>query len=68
VSDHELDYRVLFECGCVVTFCMASGYRTSRMDACRQHNGIGQTDERTDIVERARARRKEDLEARTAGN
>jgi hypothetical protein len=60
VSDHELDYRVLFECGCV--------YRNSRMDACRQHNGINQTDERTDIVERARARRKEDLEARTAGN
>jgi hypothetical protein len=68
MADCELDYGVLFECGCKVIFDVTTGYHTSRLDTCEQHNKRNQIDERTEMIDRARKRMRDDLENRTTAN
>lgn len=67
-TDYEMDYFVKFTCGCLVVFDYASGYRTSRMEACDQHGGRDQTDERTQIVNMAREDRDTNMRKRRESN
>ena len=68
MPDHELDYLVTFTCGCSVVFDIASGYRTSRMDACEKHGGRDQFEDRNEIVRMARERKDADIANRGACN
>lgn len=67
-TDLEMDYFVKFTCGCLVVFDYTSGYRTSRMEACGEHNRRDQTDERTEMVQRARVERDVKLQMRRENN
>lgn len=50
------------ECGCITVFFKESGYATSRLDFCELHNKRDGEDERTRIVEAARAKKDAFLE------
>lgn len=49
--DKSKDYVLHCQCGCRVTFFRASGYMTSRMDACIDHNKRDQTAIRDRIMD-----------------
>jgi hypothetical protein len=66
--DHELDYFVLFTCGCRVVFDYTCHYKSSRLDMCEEHKVAGKQNERDSIVRQARMQRDAELVRRGLQN
>lgn len=50
----QVDYPIIFQCGCRVTFLGSCFHHTSRMECCAEHNSRSKSAERNELRRRAK--------------